>query len=216
MKKLNNDKVIFLKGLMYLALIISIVILDYIIFFHVLKLIFNYNNKEMLNIISPFTTIAGIAITGYIAIYVMKRNHKFDILKLNKEREIRDSTSQREIDYLLSEISIITHGYGQNIRTTNDIRKLSIEHIKKELLEIEKGCKHIRNIKFYEIKDRQINNLRLIDEVLRSVKNAEIDLIYYGITVDANKLGERFRTIYNLIHDHIELSEYVNFMDEKF
>lgn len=196
MNKLSNDKSTFLKGLTFVILIISILIFDYVVFFHSLKLIFNYNNKEMLNIISPFMTIAGIIITGYIAIYVMRKNHEFDIKNINEEHKNQDNRSQREIDYLLSEISIFAHGYGQNIRKTLDIQKLTIEHIKKELLYIEKSCKQIRNIKFYKINDRQIGNLRLIDEVMRNVKNAEIDLIQKGFSVDANQLGEKFRKIY--------------------
>ncbi|WP_158256842.1 hypothetical protein, partial [Mammaliicoccus vitulinus] len=175
-----------------------------------------YNNKELLNIISPFTTIVGIIITGYVAIYVMQKNHKFDIKNLKMEREIQDIRSQREVDYLLSEISIFAYGYGKKITKTLDIQKLTIEHIRKELLYIENSCKQIRNIKFYEINDRKIDNMHLIDEIMRNVKNADIDLIQKGFSVDANLLGEKFRKIYNLIYDHIETSEFVEFKDEKF
>lgn len=214
MNKLNNNT--FIKGLMFVLLLISLLIFDYIVFFHTLKLVFNYNNKELLNIISPFTTIVGIIITGYVAIYVMQKNHKFDIKNLKMEREIQDIRSQREVDYLLSEISIFAYGYGKKITKTLDIQKLTIEHIRKELLYIEKSCKQIRNIKFYEINDRQIDNMHLIDEIMRNVKNADIDLIQKGFSVDANLLGEKFRKIYNLIYDHIETSEFVKFKDEKF
>lgn len=214
MNKLNNNT--FIKGLMFVLLLISLLIFDYIVFFHTLKLVFNYNNKELLNIISPFTTIVGIIITGYVAIYVMQKNHKFDIKNLKMEREIQDIRSQREVDYLLSEISIFAYGYGKKITKTLDIQKLTIEHIRKELLYIENSCKQIRNIKFYEINDRKIDNMHLIDEIMRNVKNADIDLIQKGFSVDANLLGEKFRKIYNLIYDHIETSEFVEFKDEKF
>lgn len=214
MNKLNNNT--FIKGLMFVLLLISLLIFDYIVFFHTLKLVFNYNNKELLNIISPFTTIVGIIITGYVAIYVMQKNHKFDIKNLKMEREIQDIRSQREVDYLLSEISIFAYGYGKKITKTLDIQKLTIEHIRKELLYIENSCKQIRNIKFYEINDRKIDNMHLIDEIMRNVKNADIDLIQKGFSVDANLLGEKFRKIYNLIYDHIETSEFVEFKDERF
>ncbi|MDK9860905.1 hypothetical protein P1A29_10700 [Staphylococcus equorum] len=216
MLRIKYNKEVFFSGLIYCVIIASLLLINYIIVFHIIKLIFHYSNSDLLSIITPFMTILGIGMTGFVAIFVMKKNHSHEISILKRNEIKNDIIKQREVEYLLQQISIISLGYGRNLNSTSDLQRITIPHINKELNEIQSICKDIRIAKFTNINDRQIENLEVCDLIVNQVKSAEIDLLYSGYLIQINELKDRFRKVYNLIYDHASKSNNITLKDKKF
>lgn len=168
----------------------------------------------------------GIFTSAGVAIWIMDRNQKHslalenaktqkEIRLLNKKNKDSDYITQQRIERILNSLALYTHGYALNISSYNDIQKIGKEHILSELNEIIDVCKEVRKYDFYDFNNRQIETIKLCDELLREAKNIQMDLIAPDHLPSATVISNKFRIMYNLLHDYYDKSNFVTLEDPK-
>ena len=66
MLRIKYNKEVFFSGLIYCVIIASLLLINYIIVFHIIKLIFHYSNSDLLRMINLLIImILGIGMTGF-------------------------------------------------------------------------------------------------------------------------------------------------------
>lgn len=170
--------------------------------------------------------LCGIFISAGVAVWIMDRNQKHalslenaktkkEIRMMNKKNEDNDYITQQRVERILNSLTLYTHGYALNIGSYSDIQKIGKEHILSELDEIIDICKEVRKYDFYDFNNRQIETIKLCDEVLRETKNIQMNLIAPDQLPNAAIISNKFRIIYNLLYDYFEKSEFVSLGDPK-
>lgn len=208
------------------VLMIALIIVTLFIIFNSFVQMFDLNLRDTISIISSVLSLLSIVIAATVSIYVMNSNQKHSIALenaktqkeiriMNKKNKDSDYITQQRVERVLNSLTLYTHGYALNIGSYSDIQKIGKDHILSELDEIISVCKEVRRYDFYDFNDRQIETLKLCDEILREAKNIQMNLIAPNQLPSAAIISHKFRIIYNLLHDYYEKSEFVTLEDPK-
>lgn len=170
--------------------------------------------------------LIGIIVSASVAIWVMDRNQKHSISlenaktekernKIKYENSNKDKITQQRAERILNSLSVYSHGYALGISSYNDIQKIGKQHIISELIEMIAICKEVRKFDYFTFGERQIETIKLCDEILREAKNIQMNLIAPDQLPSAATISQKFRKIYNLLYDYYENSEHVSLEDGK-
>ncbi len=202
-----------IKIIIYFIIVSSLVFLDYIIFLHVLKNIFEYDYNQLVKMVSPWFTILGIIVTGSIAIYVMNKNHghQNDLKKL--ESKINDDMQLRKAAIILNEIDAICRTYAKAFEKQNIINDIGPNKLIEICEEIISECKKIREMDVNFDTQLYVDTIKLISNLMILIREAEITLVIDGQDTSYHKLKTIFTSASILTTSYIDESEYITKAD---
>ncbi|WP_204256622.1 hypothetical protein [Mammaliicoccus sciuri] len=203
-----------LKIIIYFIIVSSLLFLDYIIFLHVIKGIFEYDYNQLVNMVRPWFTILGIVITGSIAIYVMIRNHEHQNYLKQLDSEINDDMQLRKAAIILNEIDTICKTYAKSFKTSVVIDNIGPDKLIEICGEIINECKKIREMDVNFDSQLYVDTINLISKLMILIREAEITLVINKGNTSFQKLNEIFTDASVLTSKYIEDSEYITKVDK--
>lgn len=202
------------KIIIYFIIVSSLLFLDYIIFLHVIKSIFEYDYNQLVNMVRPWFTILGIVITGSIAIYVMIRNHEHQNDLKQLDSEINDDMQLRKAAIILNEIDTICESYAKAFETSKVIDDIGPKKLTEICEEIINECKKIREMDVNFDSQLYVDTINLISKLMILIREAEITLVINKDNVSFQNLNEIFTKANLLTTKYIENSEYITKVDK--
>lgn len=202
------------KIIIYFIIVSSLLFLDYIIFLHVIKSIFEYDYNQLVNMVRPWFTILGIVITGSIAIYVMIRNHEHQNYLKQLDSEINDDMQLRKAAIILNEIDAICRTYAKAFKTSEIINEIGPNKLIEICEEIINECKKIREMDVNFDSQLYVDTIKLISDLMIRIREAEITLVINKGNTSFQKLNEIFTDASVLTSKYIEDSEYITKVDK--
>lgn len=202
------------KIIIYFIIVSSLLFLDYVIFLHVIKSIFEYDYNQLVNMVRPWFTILGIAITGSIAIYVMIRNHEHQNYLKQLDSEINDDMQLRKAAIILNEIDAICRTYAKAFKTSEIINEIGPNKLIEICEEIINECKKIREMDVNFDSQLYVDTIKLISDLMIRIREAEITLVINKGNTSFQKLNEIFTDASVLTSKYIEDSEYITKVDK--
>ncbi|MEB7723400.1 hypothetical protein [Mammaliicoccus fleurettii] len=202
------------KIIIYFIIVSSLLFLDYIVFLHVIKSIFEYDYNQLVNMVRPWFTIIGIIITGSIAIYVMNRNHAHQNDLKQLDSEINDDMQLRKAAIILNEIDAICRTYAKAFKTSEIINEIGPNKLIEICEEIISECKKVREIDVNFNSQLYEETINTISKLMILIREAEITLVINMHNTSFQKLNDIFTEASVLTTKYIEDSEYITKVDK--